>query len=140
MGFWDLIHLNSSAYSQRAKALSDDELKSNIRRKSRQMISTGLGMGGGIGGAFFTLGAGIMSAVYSARSLYVAAQKHTLLRAEWFRRGLGHVSIGMRKRDLIGSCITGIVTGMATIVLPLKLMITTGASRAVNQGVDLLLA
>ncbi|KAG8988385.1 hypothetical protein FRB94_000735 [Tulasnella sp. JGI-2019a] len=146
MPFWsflDFFYLNCTAYSQRIQALSNKELEANILRKLRQMVRNGLCIAGGIGAAPFTHGWSIIGAACSARKLHVAKQKYALLKAEWRRRGLEHISVGLTKWDIVESCAAGVMTGIAAIVVPLMVgseIMAYVVTPAVNMGIERLFA
>ncbi|KAG9012970.1 hypothetical protein FRB94_004363 [Tulasnella sp. JGI-2019a] len=100
------------AHNQHTRPLSDEELKATIQMNLRQMIENGLGMAFGVRVAFFTYGIGITGTTYSAYKLCVAKRMHTILMEEWCRRRLGHISVRLRKRDLLLFCVAGIVTSI----------------------------
>ncbi|KAG9010129.1 hypothetical protein FRB93_004791 [Tulasnella sp. JGI-2019a] len=107
-----------------------------------QMIAHGLGIAGGVGGAYFTFGMSLIGAIFSGRSLYVAARKYAILMEEWRDRGFGHQNIVLRKRDVAAACVAGIAIGLAAVVpmFPLAVggqIIAYIGLRAVAWGIEL---
>ncbi|KDQ59250.1 hypothetical protein JAAARDRAFT_192772 [Jaapia argillacea MUCL 33604] len=92
------------------------KLSDNIRTKRRQVVSSSSSIAAGLALSIPLVGATLLSAGYSARTLSIAIQKLRLLESEWSSRGLERLS--WRKRD---------------IILPLTLRIFT---LALTLGVD----
>ncbi|RMZ68498.1 zz type zinc finger domain-containing [Pyrenophora seminiperda CCB06] len=109
MGLDDIFAFDVVEYTAKMSLESDESLKKREVVKMRQLISSTIKAGFGVGGAYFTGGLSLVGSVYAARQYSVAEQKLAIVQKELEKRKIGLHE--MRKRDYaipITSCYVGL--------------------------------
>jgi hypothetical protein len=88
MTWQDFFGCEWDEYAQRISTYTTQHLRTQEIVKTRQLMSASWTIGGGIGGAAFTMGGTLAVSVYGSRRYRVAHKKLELIQAELTRRGV----------------------------------------------------
>jgi len=88
MGIGDFFHFDESEFAHELKRWSLSKLRTQEVVRTRQIISSGATIGGGLGAAPFTFGLSLLGSAYGGRRLYVVKKKLELIQAELADRNI----------------------------------------------------